>query len=146
MPRPRVVKDQDTNWTVAVSYERVVVHRGRALGLYVREVRGQWWAAALETVPSVEQTVEAMEAVFDDHGHQVLGSHPNQLGAQRACERYAKKWLANRKKASRCACKPISAAKRVRSTSPTTRRIRSTSQVVRRVDPEKVRKTAKRVH
>ncbi len=137
--KPRLVKDQDTHWIPAVSFERVIVHSGRTLGLFVREVKGEWLAAALETKSYVQNTMEAVEAVFDDHAHEVLGSHAHQRAAQDACDRYAKKWLANREKAARCECKTIQ-PQRVRSTSSTTRRVRSTSPVSRRADPEAVRK------
>lgn len=69
-----------------------------------------WIAIAAET--TVEDgrstTGQVLDAVFDDHTHQVIGStFRTQERAMRAAEKFADAWAKGRNKAEQCVCGPI---------------------------------------
>jgi len=111
-------------WETDVSYRRMVVAGGRALGLHIQRIPGggDYMSLAIETdavkpvkkkgdtrsdtvLRAVEQVVlRAVEQVFDDHAHENLGASPTLTSAIRRCERFAVLWMHARTQESIAAC------------------------------------------
>lgn len=81
----------------------------RGLGLSVQLVRcgagDLYFAGAIEVPVAVAK--RGINAVFDNHGHQVLGNFPTLRGAKKAAEAFVKRWMSSDLPIERCACEPI---------------------------------------
>lgn len=102
-------------WETDVSYRRMVVAGGRALGLNIQRIPGgDYMSLAIETeaVKPVKKkgdtrsdtVLRAVEQVFDDHAHENLGASPTLTSAIRRCERFAVLWMHARTQESIAAC------------------------------------------
>lgn len=64
---------------------------------------GQWLSVALEATKGA-----TVNQVFDSHSHAIIGkAHKTIENAQKACEKYARKWVNNTRHMPKCECKEI---------------------------------------
>lgn len=106
------------NWTLMTMMQLSVKRAdGRGLTIAASPIDGRWALAAVET--SVRKTVdeaerggleEGMQAVFDDHGHQVLPEQPSLAEAIAVAEKYARKWKRLRAAPQTCDCDELERA------------------------------------
>lgn len=75
-------------WSVVKHYESARMKRDRVLVMLVRPAGNRWGAIAAE----VRADVSSAEEAFADQSHHVIGEFDSVIEAQRACERFARKW------------------------------------------------------
>jgi hypothetical protein len=78
---------------------------GRILFVYVAPRREDDWIALAVEGPGGKDP----QAALDDHGHRLIGEFVTGEAAQRAAERFARRWLSKQSKIEECACDEVAA-------------------------------------
>jgi hypothetical protein len=111
-------KETELGWRMQTQLQLAITGHGRTLNIAVAELPdiNQWSLCAVESVsPSAiggaaksRGRESGLQAIFDDHSHQVLPIQPSLQAAIDLAERYAGAWLSDRTTAAaRCLCQDI---------------------------------------
>lgn len=100
-------------WREVVTRAYVVRTPLRTLSVNVSELgEGSWVVSAIEVSTAaaldlLREPEAATVALYDDHGHKVVGERSTLEGAKAAAEAYAWMWARERAKVDACGCEGI---------------------------------------
>jgi hypothetical protein len=94
-------------WTTTAQFGAVVRSETKILGLFVSNADGKRWTVVGVETPNTRKLT--LEGVFDQHGHEIVGSFDSPSEAFSAAEAYARTWRAREVEIEGCGCKTIEA-------------------------------------
>jgi hypothetical protein len=113
MPRAQTKRKPPWKWQRFTQHALIAKHGDRGVAVTVSpRITGVIAVIAVETAVDGSGSPGAqLNRVLDDHSHAALGTFRSLLRARQAAERYARKWLKQRKAgaalAAACPCEPI---------------------------------------
>jgi len=99
------MKRPNSKWQTMM--QLALITRCRKQVLFVGVDCATFLVTALESPMPAGGGKRAVQHVFDNHAHEVIGHARSLSDGIRRAERYAARWTRRRKKAARCACRKI---------------------------------------